>query len=152
MPRVSSWLNRLLTWKRTSQRSREGASALLTRSRLIVDKPGRFDDSTAITYEVARIAYLTEGLLRFHEIDCDADTHRVSGRMWTASGPIPFTIKWQHVQELLHALNVLLEQSDSEERFARFVEGSTSGVMFAPTWEVRRLRREGVLFPALAMN
>lgn len=149
---MSSWLNRLLSWKRNTQPSREAASSLLARSRLIVDKPGRFDDANACAHEVARIAYLSEGLLRFEAIDCTVDANRVSGRMWTPGGPIPFTIYWQHVQELLRELNVLLDQSDSDERYARFVGGGTSGVMFAPPWEVRRLRREGVLFPAFDMN
>jgi hypothetical protein len=147
---VSSWFSRLLTWKRKA--ARRNASALLTRSRLIVDKPGRFDDPNALHYEVARIAYLTEGRLRFDEIDCGICIHRVSGRVRTSNGTVPFIIKWLHVQDLLRALNSLLDQSDSEERFARFVEGTTSGVIFAASWEVRGLRREGVLFPALDMN
>lgn len=147
---MSSWFSRLLSWKRKA--ARHDATALLTRSRLIVDKPGRFDDRNVLHYEVARIAYLTEGLLRFDEIDCGSCVHRVSGRIWTANGPMPFVIRWLHVQDLLRELNRLLDQSDSEERFARFVEGTTSGVIFAARWEVRGLRREGVLFPALDMN
>jgi hypothetical protein len=147
---VSSWFIRLWSWKRKA--ARRDASALLTRSRLIVDKPGRFDEPNALHYEVARIAYLTEGRLRFDEIDCGMGSHRVSGRMWTENGTVPFAIKWRHVQDLLRELNVLLEQTDAEERFARFVLDTTSGVIFAATWEVRALRREGVMFPALDMN
>lgn len=153
MPRVNSWFSRLLSWKRkAAATSRHDASALLTRARLIVDKPGRFDDTSSLAYEVARIAYLTEGVLRFDEIDCGLDSHRVSGRVWTDNGLVPFAIQWQHVQQLLHGLNTLLERSGSDERFARFVEGATSGVVFAATWEVRGLRRAGVLFPALDLN
>lgn len=147
---MSSWFSRLLSWKRKA--ARRDASALLTCSRLIVDKPGRFDEPNALNYEVARIAHLTEGQLRFDEIDCGICIHRVSGRMWTPNGAMPFVVRWRHVQELLRALNALLEQSDSDERFARFVEGTTTGVIFAARWEVRGLRREGVLFPALDMN
>ena len=152
MPRVSSWFSRILSWKRKAATSRHAASSLLNRSRLIVDKPGRFDDTNALAYEVARIAYLTEGLLRFDEIDCGSPSHRVSGRMSTQHGYIEFSLEWQHVQELLRTLNTLLEQSGAEERFARFVEGATSGVVFGAKWEVRALRREGVLLPALDMN
>lgn len=147
---MSSWFIRLWSWKRKA--ARRDASALLTRSRLIVDKPGRFDDPNALHYEVARIAYLTEGRLRFDEIDCGSSTHRVSGRIGTENGMLPFVIKWLHVQDLLRELNVLLDQTDAEERFARFVEGATSGVIFAAKWEVRALRHEGVMFPALDMN
>ncbi len=147
---MSSWFIRLLSWKRKA--ARRDASTLLTRSRLIVDKPGRFDDPNALHYEVARIAYLTEGRLRFDEIDCGISIHRVSGRMWTPNGLVPFVVRWLHIQDLLRELNVLLEQTDSDERFARFVEGTTSGVIFAAPWEVRGLRREGVMFPALDMN
>lgn len=150
MQRVSSWFSRLLSWKRKA--ARRDASALLTRARLILDKPGRFDEPNALHYEVARIAYLTEGVLRFDEIDCGICVHSVSGRMWTPNGPVPFVIKWLRVQDLLRELNRLLEQTDTDERFARFVEGTTSGVIFAAKWEVRGLRREGVMFPALDMN
>jgi hypothetical protein len=139
-----------LSWKRKA--ARRDASALLTRSRLIVDKPGRFDDPNALHYEVARIAYLTEGRIRFDEIDCGVCIHRVSGRMSTENGMVPFLIRRLHVQDLLRELNVLLDQSDAEERFSRFVEGTTSGVLFAARWEVRGLRRAGVMFPALDIN